>query len=104
MDLTTFLIMFGMKKNAYIINVSRGSVVDEKALLQCLKNKMIKGAALDVYEEEPKINPLFKKLNNVILHPHHGSGTFETRKSMSELSILNLKNFFKTREPLHKVI
>jgi lactate dehydrogenase-like 2-hydroxyacid dehydrogenase len=93
-----------MKKNAYIINVSRGTVIDEKALLLFLKNKRIKGAALDVYESEPKINPLFKKLNNVILHPHHGSGTFETRKSMAELSCLNLKNFFKTGKPLHEII
>ena len=93
-----------MKKNAYIINVSRGSVVDEKALLKCLKNKMIKGAALDVYNEEPKINPSFKKLNNVILHPHHGSGTYETRKLMAELSCKNLINFFKKGKPLHKVI
>ena len=93
-----------MKKNAYIINVSRGTVIDEKALLLFLKNKRIKGAALDVYESEPKINPLFKKLHNVILHPHHGSGTFETRRSMAELSCLNLKNFFKTGKPLHKII
>ena len=93
-----------MKKNAYLINVSRGTVVDEKALLQSLKNKTIKGAALDVYENEPKINPLFKKLSNVILHPHHGSGTLETRKSMAELSCLNLINFFKTGKPLHKII
>ena len=93
-----------MKKSAYIINVSRGSVIDEKALLLFLKNKRIKGAALDVYEKEPKINPLFKKLNNVILYPHHGSGTFETRQSMAELSCLNLKSFFKTGKPLHKII
>ena len=92
-----------MKKSAYIINVSRGTVIDEKALLLFLKNKRIKGAALDVYESEPKINPLFKKLHNVILHPHHGSGTFETRRSMAELSYLNLKNFFKTGKPLYEV-
>ncbi len=93
-----------MKKNSYLVNVSRGQVIDEKALLKSLKNKKIKGAALDVYENEPNINPLFKKLKNVILHPHHGSGTFETRKMMAELSCLNLRNFFKTGEPLHKVI
>ena len=93
-----------MKKSAYIINVSRGTVIDEKSLLLFLKNKKIKGAALDVFESEPKINPLFKKLNNVILYPHHGSGTFETRKSMAELSCLNLKNFFKTGKPLYKII
>ena len=93
-----------MKKNAYIINVSRGTVVDETALLKSLKNKMIKGAALDVFESEPKINPLFKKLSNVILHPHHGSGTYETRQAMAELSCENLINYFKTGKPLHRVI
>ena len=93
-----------MKKKSYLINVSRGTVIDEKALLKSLKNKMIKGAALDVFENEPKINPLYKNLNNVILHPHHGSGTLETRKSMAELSCLNLINFFKTGKPLHRVI
>ena len=93
-----------MKKKSYLINVSRGTVIDEKALLKSLKNKMIKGAALDVFEKEPTINPLYKKLNNVILHPHHGSGTLETRKSMAELSCLNLINFFKTGKPLHRVI
>ena len=93
-----------MKKNAYIINVSRGTVVDEKALLKSLKNKTIKGAALDVFENEPKIDPSFKKLDNVILHPHHGSGTYETRQAMAELSCKNLINYFKIGKPLHRVI
>lgn len=93
-----------MKKSSYLINVSRGSVVDEKALLYALKNKKIKGAALDVFLNEPRINPLYKKLKNVILHPHHSSGTYETRKAMAQLSCLNLVNFFKSGKPLHKVI
>jgi len=57
-----------------------------------------------VFFNEPKINPIFKKLNNVILHPHHGSGTIETRNAMAQLSCLNLTNFFKKGKPLHKVI
>jgi hydroxypyruvate reductase len=65
---------------------------------------LINGAALDVYKNEPRINPIFKKLNNVILHPHNGSGTHETRKLMAELSCKNLVNFFKKGKPLHKVI
>ena len=93
-----------MKKTSYLINVSRGTVIDETALLYSLKNNKIKGAALDVFMNEPKINLNFKKLNNVILHPHHGSGTIETRNAMAELSCLNLINFFKTGKPLHKVI
>ena len=93
-----------MKKNSYLINVSRGTVIDENALLNILKNKLIKGAALDVYKTEPQINPMFKKLDNVILHPHHGSGTHYTRKLMAELSCKNLINYFKEGKPLHKVI
>lgn len=97
-------ILGAMKKTSYLINVSRGTTIDEKALIFALENKKIKGAALDVFLNEPKINPLFKKLDNIILHPHHGSGTIETRKAMAELSCLNLINFFKTGKPLHKVI
>ena len=93
-----------MKKNSYLINVSRGTVIEENSLLKSLKNKLIKGAALDVYNNEPHINSLFKKLDNVILHPHHGSGTHETRRLMAELSCKNLINFFKKGKPLHKVI
>ena len=97
-------ILSQMKKNSYLINVSRGTVIDEMALLDFLKKKKIKGACLDVFENEPKINSMFKKLDNVILHPHHGSGTIETRKAMAELSCLNLVNYFKTGKPIHKVI
>ena len=97
-------ILNNMKKSSYLINISRGTVIDEKALLYSLKNKKIKGAALDVFLNEPKINSFFKKLDNVILHPHHGSGTIETRKAMAELSCLNLINFFKNGKPLHSVI
>ena len=97
-------ILSAMKKSSYLINISRGTVIDEKALLNFLKFKKIKGAALDVYENEPKVNALFKKLPNVILHPHHASGTFETRKEMAELSCLNLIQFFKKGKPVYKVI
>ena len=93
-----------MKDGVRIVNAARGGVIDEKALINSLKNNKIKGAALDVFFNEPKINPIFKKLNNVILHPHHGSGTIETRNAMAQLSCLNLINFFKKGKPLHKVI
>jgi len=95
-------ILQSMKKNSYLINVSRGTVVDEDALLKVLKKNKIKGAALDVFLNEPKIKEDFKKLNNIILHPHHGSGTYETRKSMAKLSCLNLVNYFKKGRPIHK--
>ena len=97
-------ILKSMDKKAYLVNISRGSVVDENALINSLKNKEINGAALDVFWNEPAINPKFKKLPNVILHPHGGSGTIETRTGMAQLSCDNLKSFFKNGKPLHKVI
>ena len=97
-------VISSMKKSSYLINVSRGTVIDEKSLINSLKNNKIKGAALDVFYNEPKINQIFKKLNNVIIHPHHGSGTVETRNAMAQLSCQNLINFFKKGKPLHKVI
>jgi lactate dehydrogenase-like 2-hydroxyacid dehydrogenase len=78
----------------FFINVARGSVVDEPALLHALENNIIKGAALDVYWNEPDINPRFFSLGNVVLHPHHGSGTVETRAAMGQLVRDNLAAHF----------
>ena len=79
-----------MKKNACLINTSRGPVVDEKALVSALKKKIIKGAALDVFEEEPKLAPGLVKLDNVVLTPHIASATEETRAKMSEMAAKNI--------------
>jgi len=79
-----------MKPSAYLINTSRGPVVDEKALVQALKNGMIKGAALDVFEEEPKLAGGLAELDNVILTPHIASATEETRSKMSEMAADNI--------------
>src|SRR5687767_5646647 len=68
-----------MKRSAYLINTSRGPVVDEAALAWALKERMISGAALDVYEDEPKVHPELVKLENVVLVPHLGSATTDTR-------------------------
>ena len=80
-----------MKKNAIIINTSRGQIIDEEALVEVLKEGRIAGAGLDVFQVEPleKDNELLK-LNNVILTPHLGSATYETRRIMSEVSAQNL--------------
>ena len=78
-----------MKPTAMLVNTARGEVVDEPALIHVLKNKKIAGAGLDVYVNEPKINPEFLKLDNVVLAPHLGSATFETRAKMAELAALN---------------
>lgn len=79
-----------MKPTAYLINTSRGPIIDEKALAQVLKNKTIRGAALDVFENEPQITTELKELDNVILTPHIASATVETRSKMVELAAENI--------------
>ena len=78
-----------MKRSAYLINTSRGPVVDEAALAWALKNGIISGAALDVYEEEPMVHPDLLTLENVVLSPHLGSATTETRTAMADLAVRN---------------
>jgi glyoxylate reductase len=79
-----------MKPTAYLINTSRGPVVDEQALLETLRNGKIGGAGLDVYENEPALTPGLVELDNVILLPHVGSGTLETRFRMANMAAENL--------------
>ncbi|SUM88405.1 2-hydroxyacid dehydrogenase family protein [Staphylococcus saprophyticus] len=74
-----------MKPTSYLINASRGPIVHEKALVQALKNKEIEGAALDVFEFEPEINDELKTLDNVVITPHIGNATFESRDMMSKI-------------------
>jgi glyoxylate reductase len=88
-----------MKPSAYLINTSRGPVVDEKALAQALKNGVIKGAALDVFEFEPEITPELKELDNVVLTPHIASATIGTRSKMAELAATNIIEALEGREP-----
>lgn len=78
----------------YLVNIARGSVVDEVALLELLKANKIAGAALDVFENEPKIDETFFTLENVVLQPHVGSATEETRNAMSQLVVDNLAAHF----------
>jgi glyoxylate reductase len=79
-----------MKPTAYLINTSRGPVVDEQALLEALLNRKISGAGLDVYENEPALTPGLTELTNVVLLPHTGSGTLETRIKMASMAAENL--------------
>lgn len=81
----------------YLINVARGSVVDETALIEALRNKEIAGAGLDVYADEPRVAEALRLMNNVVLTPHFGSGTVETRKAMSDLVLANLDAHFAGR-------
>jgi len=89
-----------MKPTAYLVNTSRGPVVDEKALYKALKDGIIAGAGLDVFEKEPieKDNPLIS-LDNAILLPHVASGTIETRIAMADLAVENLISVLQGRMP-----
>lgn len=79
-----------MKPTAYLVNTSRGPVIDEAALVDALKNKVIKGAALDVFENEPNLAPGLADLDNVVITPHIASATVETRAAMSEVAAKNI--------------
>lgn len=92
-----------MKKDAYLINTSRGPLIDEQALYEHLKDGKIAGAALDVYEHEPEIVEGLLGLDNVILLPHIGSATYETRTNMAELAAKNIANVLSGKEPLTPV-
>ena len=87
----------------YLINIARGSVVDEAALLVALQQKTIAGAALDVFENEPNPNPEFLNIDNVLLTPHIGSATSETRQLMTNLAIDNLEAFYNKKPLLTEV-
>ncbi len=87
----------------YLINIARGSVVDETALLVALQQKGIAGAALDVFENEPNPNPEFLNIDNVLLTPHIGSATSETRQLMTNLAIDNLEAFYNKKPLLTEV-
>ena len=92
-----------MKKTAYLINTSRGPVVDEAALVEALKSGEIKGAGLDVYEAEPKAAPGLADLSNTVLTPHTASATEETRGAMSELAAKNIIAVLKGEAPITPV-
>ena len=89
-----------MKPSAIVVNTSRGPVIDEKALYKALTEERIRGAALDVFEQEPTPldNPLLK-LDNVVLTPHSASATWETRRKMAEMAVSNIKAYLEGRRP-----
>ena len=92
-----------MGSDGYLINVARGSVVDEAALVQALQAGDIAGAGLDVFEHEPKTPEALWSMDNVVLLPHIASGTHETRKAMADLVLKNLDGWFATREVVTQV-
>jgi len=89
-----------MKRSAYLVNASRGPVVDEAALVWALKNHLLAGAALDVYEAEPVVHPELLTLENVVLCPHLGSATSETRLAMADLAAQNIVAVLSGEPPL----
>ena len=80
--------------NGYLINVARGSVVDESALIHALQNGWIAGAGLDVFESEPQVPEALRQLDSVVLTPHMASGTWQTRHAMADLAAANLQAHF----------
>jgi glyoxylate reductase len=92
-----------MKPTAYLINSSRGPIVDEAALCDALKNGIIRGAAIDVWEHEPELTPGLSDLENIIITPHTASATEETRQKMGELAAKNIIEVLEGRQPLAPV-
>ena len=93
-----------LRPHAYVVNTSRGEVIDENALAEMLKNHEIAGAGLDVYEHAPMINPKLLKLDNVVLLPHMSSATIEGRVDMGEKVIINIKTFADGHSPPDRVL
>ena len=88
----------------YLVNIARGSVVDEAVLLRYLQEKKIAGAGLDVFEHEPDVPPEFFALDNAVLYPHVASATVETRKAMGDLQVENLHLHFAGKQVLTRVV
>jgi lactate dehydrogenase-like 2-hydroxyacid dehydrogenase len=87
-------VLEALGSNGYLINIGRGSVVDEPALISALQNGTIAGAALDVFVNEPNVPEVLCGMNNVVLTPHIGSGTLQTREAMAHLTFENLRAHF----------
>jgi glyoxylate reductase len=92
-----------MKRSAYLVNTTRGPVVDEAALAWALRSRLIAGAALDVYEQEPIVHPDLLGLENVVLAPHLGSATTETRTAMADLAARNVIAVLSGQPPVSPV-
>jgi len=93
-----------MKPSSYIVNTSRGEVIDENALCRKLENGILAGAGLDVFEREPAVNPKLVNNDRVVLLPHMGSATIEGRADMGEKVIINIKTFADGHMPPDRVL
>jgi glyoxylate reductase len=92
-----------MKRGAFLFNTARGPIVDEEALCDALESGHLAGAGLDVYEDEPRVNPRLLSMKNVVLAPHIGSATFETRSAMAEIAATDVRSFLRGEKLLHIV-
>ena len=92
-----------IQPHAFIVNTSRGEVIDENALVYALQNRDLAGAGLDVFEHEPQVNPKLLELENVVLMPHMGSATIEGRIDMGEKVIINVRAFMDQHAPPDRV-
>ena len=97
-------VLDNLGKNGVLINVARGSVIDQDELINCLENKSILAAGLDVYTNEPNIPEKLINLKNTVLLPHIASGTVETRNAMGKLVFDNIKNYFENKPLISKVV
>jgi len=93
-----------MKPGAFLINTARGPLVDEEALCDALAQGHLAGAALDVYEDEPRVNPRLLGMRNVVLAPHIGSATEETRSAMARIAATDVALFLRRQRPLHPIV
>tara|TARA_R110000824_G_scaffold11585_7_gene50743 strand:+ start:11370 stop:12293 length:924 start_codon:yes stop_codon:yes gene_type:complete len=93
-----------MKASSYLINTARGDLVDEEALIEALQNEKIGGAGLDVYQNEPDIDPRFLNLKNTVLLPHMGSATFEGREASGDRVITNIRVWADGHRPPDQVL
>lgn len=96
-------ILDALGPEGYLVNIARGSVLDEPVVLRYLQEKRIAGAGLDVFADEPNVPPAFFALDNAVLFPHVGSATVETRKAMGDLQIENLRRHFAGQPVLTRV-
>jgi glyoxylate reductase len=93
-----------MKRGSYLVNTARGPLVDEAALCDALESGHLRGAALDVYEQEPEVSARLLTLPNVVLAPHIGSATEEARTAMARIAATDVRRFLRGEPPLHVVV